>query len=122
MALSPGGFAIMICMPIVGWLLSRYDARYLLVFGLSMLSFSLFHMTNFDLSIDFKTAVYRPCPAGSRLGFLVRADQYVGLCVPAEREKQCGLRTHEPGTQHWRQCRDFVRDDHAGPPNAKALE
>ena len=54
MALSPGGFAIMICMPIVGWLLSRYDARYLLMFGLSMLSFSLFHMTNFDLKIDFQ--------------------------------------------------------------------
>jgi len=57
MALSPGGFAIMVCMPLVGWLLSRYDARYLLLFGLSMLSFSLFHMTSFDLDIDFKTAV-----------------------------------------------------------------
>ena len=33
----------MICMPVVGWLLSRYDARYLLVFGLSMLSFSVSH-------------------------------------------------------------------------------
>jgi DHA2 family multidrug resistance protein len=57
LALSPGGFAIMVCMPLVGWLLSRYDARYLLLFGLSMLSFSLFHMTSFDLDIDFKTAV-----------------------------------------------------------------
>src|SRR4029077_8870405 len=31
--------------------------RWLLVFGLAMLSFSLFHMTNFDLQIDFRTAV-----------------------------------------------------------------
>jgi MFS transporter, DHA2 family, multidrug resistance protein len=67
MALSPGGFAIMVLMPIVGWLLSRYDARYLLLFGLSMLSFSLFHMTNFTLGIDFKTAV------------LARVYQAVGL-------------------------------------------
>jgi MFS transporter, DHA2 family, multidrug resistance protein len=67
MALSPGGFAIMVIMPIVGWLLSRYDARYLLLFGLSMLSFSLFHMTGFNLQIDFKTAV------------LARVYQAVGL-------------------------------------------
>src|SRR5579864_3051631 len=67
MALSPGGFAIMVCMPLVGWLLSRYDARYLLLFGLSMLSFSLFHMTSFDLTIDFKTAA------------LARVLQAVGL-------------------------------------------
>jgi len=67
MALSPGGFAIMVLMPLVGFLLSRYDARYLLVFGLSMLSFSLYHMTSFNLGIDFKTAA------------LARVLQAVGL-------------------------------------------
>ena len=70
MALSPGGFVIMICMPIVGWLLSRYDARYLLVFGLSMLSFSLFHMTNFNLEIDFRTAVLARMLQAVGLAFL----------------------------------------------------
>jgi DHA2 family multidrug resistance protein len=70
MALSPGGFAIMLFMPIVGWLLSRYDARYLLLFGLSMLSFSLFHMTNFNLQIDFKTAVYARILQAVGLAFL----------------------------------------------------
>ena len=34
MALSPGGFTIMLLMPIVGFLLGRYDARRLMVFGL----------------------------------------------------------------------------------------
>ena len=57
MALMPGGFAIMLLLPLVGFLLSRYSPRWLLVFGLSVLSFSLFHMTNFDLQIDFRTAV-----------------------------------------------------------------
>ncbi len=70
MALSPGGFVIMICMPIVGWLLSRYDARYLLLFGLSMLSFSLFHMTNFNLEIDFRTAVLARMLQAVGLAFL----------------------------------------------------
>src|SRR5689334_8114500 len=58
MALSPGGFAIMLLMPLVGFLLSRYDARWLMVFGLSVLSASLFHMTNFNLQIDFATAAW----------------------------------------------------------------
>jgi len=57
LALMPGGFAIMLCMPIVGLLLSRHSPRWLLFFGLSMLSFSLFHMTNFDLSVDFRTVI-----------------------------------------------------------------
>ena len=70
MALSPGGFAIMVLMPLVGWLLSKYDARYLLLFGLSMLSFSLFHMTNFNLDIDFKTAVWARVLQAVGLAFL----------------------------------------------------
>jgi DHA2 family multidrug resistance protein len=57
MALSPGGFTIMVLMPVVGFMLSRYDARRLMVFGLCVLSFSLFHMTGFDLEIDFRALV-----------------------------------------------------------------
>src|SRR5215469_7433671 len=55
LALMPGGFTIMLLLPLVGFLLSRYSPRWLLVFGLVMLSASLFHMTNFDLEIDFRT-------------------------------------------------------------------
>src|SRR6267142_699825 len=49
-ALSPGGFAILLMLPLVGFLLSRYDARWLMATGLTVLSLSLFHMTNFDLA------------------------------------------------------------------------
>src|SRR6266478_5242345 len=56
LALMPGGFTIMLLLPLVGFLLSRYSPRWLLVFGLTVLSASLFHMTNFDLGIDFRTA------------------------------------------------------------------
>ena len=54
LALMPGGFTIMLLLPLVGFLLSRYPPRWLLVFGLVVLSASLFHMTRFDLEIDFK--------------------------------------------------------------------
>ncbi len=53
MALSPGGFTVMAMMPLVGFLLTRYSARWLLVFGLTTLSLSLFYMTTFDLGVDF---------------------------------------------------------------------
>src|ERR1039458_7336816 len=55
LALMPGGLTIMLLLPLVGFLLSRYSPRWLLVFGLVMLSGSLFHMTSFDLNIDFRT-------------------------------------------------------------------
>jgi DHA2 family multidrug resistance protein len=54
LALMPGGFCIMLLLPLVGFLLSRYSPRWLLVFGLTVLS--LFHMTGFDLQLDFRTA------------------------------------------------------------------
>jgi len=70
MALSPGGLAIMLLLPFVGFLLSRYDARRLLVFGLLVLSLSLFHMTSFDLSVDFRTVILARIFQGVGLAFL----------------------------------------------------
>ena len=56
LALMPGGFTIMLLLPLVGFLLSRYSPRWLLVFGLVVLSGSLFHMAGFDLQLDFRNA------------------------------------------------------------------
>jgi DHA2 family multidrug resistance protein len=67
LALMPGGFLIMLLLPLVGFLLSRYSPRWLLVFGLVVLSVSLFNMTRFDLEIDFRTTV------------IARAIQAVGM-------------------------------------------
>jgi DHA2 family multidrug resistance protein len=57
LALMPGGLTIMLLLPLVGFLLSRYSPRWLLVFGLVMLSGSLFNMTRFNLQIPFSTTV-----------------------------------------------------------------
>jgi DHA2 family multidrug resistance protein len=70
MALSPGGFAIMLLMPIVGFLLSRYSPRYLMMTGLIMLSLSLFHMTTFDLNVDFRTVMWARVYQAMGLAFL----------------------------------------------------
>jgi DHA2 family multidrug resistance protein len=70
MALSPGGFAIMLLLPLVGFLLSRYSPRYLLIFGLTVLSLSLFHMTTFDLDVDFHTVMMARVFQAMGLAFL----------------------------------------------------
>jgi MFS transporter, DHA2 family, multidrug resistance protein len=70
MALSPGGFAIMLMMPVVGFLLSRWDARKLMVFGLLVLGFSLFHMTSFNLEVDFSTVMWARTMQAIGMAFL----------------------------------------------------
>src|SRR5579862_420624 len=70
LALMPGGFTIMLLLPLVGFLLSRYSPRWLLVFGLVMLSVSLFHMTSFDLQIDFHTAAMARVLQAAGMAFL----------------------------------------------------
>jgi DHA2 family multidrug resistance protein len=82
MALMPGGFTIMVCMPIVGFLLSRYSPRWLMLFGMSMLSFSLFHMTGFDLGVDFRTVTMARVYQAMGLAFLfvpINTAAYSGL-------------------------------------------
>ncbi len=82
LALMPGGFTIMVCMPIVGFLLSRYSPRWLMLFGLSMLSFSLFHMTTFDLGVDFHTVMMARVFQAMGLAFLfvpINTAAYSGL-------------------------------------------
>src|SRR4030088_1782620 len=70
MALSPGGFTIMVMMPIVGFLLSRWNPRWLMMFGLIVLSLSLFHMTAFDLGVDFRTVMLARVFRATGLAFL----------------------------------------------------
>src|SRR5271156_3228673 len=70
LALMPGGFTIIILLPLVGFLLSRYSPRWLLVLGLVLLSSSLFNMTRFDLQIDFRTAAMARVLQAAGMAFL----------------------------------------------------
>jgi DHA2 family multidrug resistance protein len=70
LALLPGGFSLMLLMPLVGFMLSRYDPRKMMTFGLVALCFSLFHMTNFNLGVDFRTVVYARMIQTMGLAFL----------------------------------------------------
>jgi DHA2 family multidrug resistance protein len=67
-ALSPGGLVVIALLPLVGRLVSKVDARWLIAFGFAVLSASLFHMVHtLYPGIDFRTAI------------LMRMYQSVGL-------------------------------------------
>jgi DHA2 family multidrug resistance protein len=70
LALMPGGFMIILLLPLVGFLLSRYTPRWLLLCGLLILSYSLFHMTSFDLDIDFHTVARARVIQAAGMAFL----------------------------------------------------
>jgi DHA2 family multidrug resistance protein len=70
MTMSPGGMVVMVLMPVVGVLLGRFQARWLVVFGLVVAAISLFDMARFNLQIDFWTAVVSRMILGAGLAFL----------------------------------------------------
>ena len=57
LVLSPGGIVVVFCMPIVGHMLRKVQARWMIVFGCLVCSGGLFLMSRFDLYIDYRTAV-----------------------------------------------------------------
>jgi DHA2 family multidrug resistance protein len=56
LVLSPAGVVLVVLMPIVGWLLSKLEARWLVLGGLLVTGLALLRMTHFNLWIDFRTA------------------------------------------------------------------
>src|SRR5437588_2058975 len=69
--IMPGGFALILILPLVGFLLSRYDARVMIAFGLFLLASSMFLMAyRFDLDVDFKTMMWARVFQAVSLAFL----------------------------------------------------
>ena len=89
LVLMPGGFAIIAVMPLVGFLLGKYDARKLLLFGFAMLSIALFYMTDFNLSIDFRHAAGARVIQAMGLAFLfVPINTAAYAFLPKEKNNQ----------------------------------
>jgi len=93
LALMPGGLAIILCMPLVGYLLGHTDARRLLFFGFTVLALALFHMTNFDTAVDFRTVATARVFQAMGLAFLfvpINATAYAFL-PPGKNNAASGL-------------------------------
>ncbi len=74
LALSPGGIATLMLMPVVGQLVSTVQPKYLIMFGATVVAFSMWHLTglNGDITYGYAAMVTRlprdgpsiPVPAG----------------------------------------------------------
>jgi len=87
--LSPGGLTVLLLLPLVGRLMSKVDARWLIGFGFACTAAALFHMTSLSLDIDFHTAMMYRIYQSAGLAFLfvpINTIAYVG--VPPEKSNQ----------------------------------
>lgn len=89
LVISPGGLVIVVMMPIVGVLSGKLDARWMVGGGLAMVSYSMFHMTGFNLDSSFNQLVLARCMQTLGLAFIfipVTNIAYVG--VPPDKTDQ----------------------------------
>jgi MFS transporter, DHA2 family, multidrug resistance protein len=86
MVLSPGGIAICFCMPLVGFLLRKYQARWLVIFGVTISVIGLMRMSHFTLDVDYNTAVWGRVVQSLGLAFLfVPISTLAFSSIPRER-------------------------------------
>ena len=86
MVLSPGGIVICIAMPLVGILLRRYQARWLVIFGVAVSAAGLIAMSHFTLQVDYATAVWGRIVQSFGLAFLfVPISTVAFMRIPRER-------------------------------------
>jgi DHA2 family multidrug resistance protein len=70
LALSPGGMVIAVLMPLVGWMVARVDVRWMIAFGVVVISYSMWRMSMFTTQIDFRTIVEARILQGFGLAFV----------------------------------------------------
>ncbi|MFP5228498.1 MAG: DHA2 family efflux MFS transporter permease subunit [Acidobacteriota bacterium] len=70
LVISPGGIAILFLMPLVGFLVSRVDARYLIAFGFLILSAALYSLRTIDTQASYSYVAWMRIFQASGLAFL----------------------------------------------------
>jgi MFS transporter, DHA2 family, multidrug resistance protein len=87
LVLSGSGAILLLEMPLVGQLTSKFPAKYIIGFGWLLLALAMFYSTvRLDLSIDFRSAAWLRVAQGAGLGFLfvpITLACYIG--VPADK-------------------------------------
>jgi len=86
LVLSPGGIVVVVCLPMVGILVRKVQARWLVIFGVVVSSVGLFLMSKFTLGIDYRTAVWSRSVQSLGMAFLfVPISAAAFAYIPKER-------------------------------------
>jgi len=70
LVISPGGFGIILLMPLVGFLVAKVDARILVAYGFLSCSVALFFMLNLNLDVSYSYVAWLRVFQASGLAFL----------------------------------------------------
>jgi DHA2 family multidrug resistance protein len=70
MAVSPRGFGAIVSMLIVGRLINRIRGRYLVMFGFSVLAYSIYQFSKINLEISISSIVWPNIISGFAMGFI----------------------------------------------------
>ena len=70
LVISPGGVGILLLMPLVGFLVGKVDARYLVAYGFFSCSVALFFMLNLNLDVSYRYVAMLRVFQASGLAFL----------------------------------------------------
>jgi MFS transporter, DHA2 family, multidrug resistance protein len=87
--LTPGGFAILLLLPMVGFLVNKIDARFMIAFGFLLSGVALIQLSHLSRDIDFQTAMWWRIEQAASLAFLfvpINTIAYVG--IPVEQNNQ----------------------------------
>jgi DHA2 family multidrug resistance protein len=82
LVITPGGFVVMALMPIVGFSLSHFQAKYLVAVGLLLEVVALWYMTKLNAQVDYRHVMWARIIQASGLAFLfvpVTTVAYVGI-------------------------------------------
>jgi MFS transporter, DHA2 family, multidrug resistance protein len=82
LVISPGGFAVMAMMPFVGYLVTHYQPKWLIMLGMFIEGCALFYMTRFDTQVSFWTLALARVFQATGLAFLfvpINTAAYIGL-------------------------------------------
>jgi MFS transporter, DHA2 family, multidrug resistance protein len=82
LVISPGGLMVMLMMPIVGFLVSRVDPRWMIVYGFTISSIALFTMLDLDTGASFRHIAFLRIFQASGLAFLfipINTLAYTGI-------------------------------------------
>ena len=95
LVLTPGAVVIMVMIPIVVRLLKRFGPKPLIAFGFVVLAYSLWHMSRFDLTMDYGTAVRARMIQGFGLSFLfVPTSQVAYSYLPKNKNNKASSLTN----------------------------
>jgi DHA2 family multidrug resistance protein len=70
LVISPGGFGILLLMPLVGFLVGKVDARWMVAYGFLSSSMAMFIMLNLNLNVSYGYIVWLRVFQASGLAFL----------------------------------------------------